>query len=384
MQIIEKQTRNKGVVFQYKESFMDNGRRVVVSVTLDAKTKAAQKRAGIMLWEKYQNRGKKKNPVAQKDVTVSEACRTWEDSVKQRIKVQTHINHEIYIKKLLSGLPDGFRLADFTPDLAEKIVNHMYYQEKLSHGYVYQILAIIRNVMKFAASQGFPVDAGKFSGIRLQKRAATRAEIEKRSGKFLDSSELKECLRQLREINERIAYACEFQSLTGLRVGEMLALRQQDIHLDAKTIDINGTITRHSGQGFFRDTPKNIYSVRTIAINRRCAEIVQWFMTDNKRLDAWTKTYQEQGYIFTSIHGLPIESQVFNSALKRVHINGKTLSTHIFRHTHISMLASMNIPLRAIMQRVGQNNPNTTMQIYTHVTESMQKELSEKLDRLAI
>lgn len=48
------------------------------------------------------------------------------------------------------------------------------------------------------------------------------------------------------------------------------------------------------------------------------------------------------------------------------------------------MLAAMGVPLKAIMQRVGHNKPDTTLGIYTHVSESMQKELCEKLDRISV
>ena len=48
------------------------------------------------------------------------------------------------------------------------------------------------------------------------------------------------------------------------------------------------------------------------------------------------------------------------------------MTTHIFRHTHISLLAEEGVPLKAIMQRVGHNDPTTTMSIYTHVTKDME------------
>lgn len=44
----------------------------------------------------------------------------------------------------------------------------------------------------------------------------------------------------------------------------------------------------------------------------------------------------------------------------------------------------MNVPLKAIMNRVGHNDPNTTLQIYTHVTDIMRKELTEKLEKMSI
>ena len=44
----------------------------------------------------------------------------------------------------------------------------------------------------------------------------------------------------------------------------------------------------------------------------------------------------------------------------------------------------MGVPLKAIMQRVGHHNPNTTLSIYTHVTDAMQEEVVEKLNTMSI
>ncbi len=97
-----------------------------------------------------------------------------------------------------------------------------------------------------------------------------------------------------------------------------------------------------------------------------------------------SQTYHDYGYIFTTRSGAPYNIQFINRLLRKIDIPGKKISTHIFRHTHISMLAEMNVPLKAIMNRVGHNDPNTTLQIYTHVTDIMRKELTEKLEKMSI
>ena len=48
------------------------------------------------------------------------------------------------------------------------------------------------------------------------------------------------------------------------------------------------------------------------------------------------------------------------------------------------MLAAMGVPLKAIMKRVGHNDPKTTLAIYTHVTESMEKQLQDSLKKMSI
>ena len=60
----------------------------------------------------------------------------------------------------------------------------------------------------------------------------------------------------------------------------------------------------------------------------------------------------------------------------------KPVSTHTFRHTHISILTESNVPLKAIMERVGHNEPRTTLAIYTHVTDEMKQEVNAAITNM--
>ncbi|MBN4913237.1 tyrosine-type recombinase/integrase [Staphylococcus sp. EG-SA-13] len=55
--------------------------------------------------------------------------------------------------------------------------------------------------------------------------------------------------------------------------------------------------------------------------------------------------------------------------------NSNFIINHIFRHSHITLLAEMGIPLKVTMDRVGHNDHDTTIKIYSHVSEKMSKEL---------
>ena len=77
--------------------------------------------------------------------------------------------------------------------------------------------------------------------------------------------------------------------------------------------------------------------------------------------------YTSEHYIFTTGKGGPIDIAFANKILRSIHYH-KRLSTHIFRHTHVSLLAESGVSLKAIMARVGHNDPATTMAIYTPVS----------------
>lgn len=52
----------------------------------------------------------------------------------------------------------------------------------------------------------------------------------------------------------------------------------------------------------------------------------------------------------------------------------------MLRHSHISLLVEMNIPIKAIMERVGHSSEKMILQVYSHVTKNMRKELRVKLN----
>lgn len=63
---------------------------------------------------------------------------------------------------------------------------------------------------------------------------------------------------------------------------------------------------------------------------------------------------------------------------------GKRITTHTLRHTHISMLALFDVSHKTIMERVGYTDHKTALQIYTHVTQKMNDKMMDNLERVII
>lgn len=395
---ITEKTNSKGTRYMYRERFTDErmGKKVLVSVTLNSNSRHAQKMAAEMLREKFQNKmnaTQNEQAVRLESLTLAAVCEEWVTTSDLTVKELTRRNHRAVIRKMLSLLPPDILFQDFTPAMAEKIINTLYYLDCLSCNYVNGLLVLMKAVMKYAKKAGYIQDITDFVEIRLKKRPVTPDELKKKDNKFLDQNELHSCLEQLSKLNYRISLAMEFISLTGLRGGELLALRREDVDLEKRQLKVTGTLvnTRRNGDELQRGTPKNIYSYRTVDLNTRAVQILEWFYTDNKRQELWGRhgnslcsMYKDRGYIFTTRTGEPYNLPYIDRLLRQIEIPGKHISTHVFRHTHITLLAAMGVPLKAIMRRVGHNKAETTLGIYTHVTDEMQKEVCVKLDRLTI
>lgn len=397
---IEKRNNTSGAVrYRYREIFAHpkTGEPITVSVTLNSNSRHAQKEAALLLREKFEEKVTVSVVSVDKKLealTVHDLADEWAAYTAPMVKEETVLNHQNYINRIKKAIPETLRFMDLTPSDVEKVVYDMYYTEMLSFSYSKGTLTTFKSILRYARKTGYfriavemglPYTIMDFEEVQLKRRPATPKELQNLSNKFLDRDELKAALIQLRRINERVSLAMEFIALTGVRCGELLALRLQDYDREAANININGTLVkvRKNGDEAQRGTPKNIYSYRDVHLSPRAVEIIEWFYLENKRLKWKNPAYRDKaGYIFTTTTGNPYNIQYINRQLRAVHIEGKKLSTHIFRHTHISILAENGAPLKAIMQRVGHNDPNTTLSIYTHVTNTMKESCNKMVDAI--
>ena len=378
---IEEIQNSKGTRYKYCERFtLPNGSTKKISITLNSNSRYAHKQAIIELQKKQDETLKTLG--INKVTTFYDVAMMWLDYTKPTIKLSTHINHELHVKKVFKYLEKSTLIKDVTPLVIEGILQQIYYIENLSYSYMRSIFVTIKAIYKHAKRKGIISTMIDFDDVEIKKKPFSHTDIAKRQNKFLDADELKEVIEELTKHDSRIGLLFEFMSITGLRIGELLALRLCDYDKEKATININGTIQFQyvNSSDAKRGTPKNIYSVREITLCNRGVQILNSIITDNKRRELWFEGYTDNGYIFTTARGNPYDLQFLNRMLKKVHIEGKTLTTHIFRHTHISMLAELGVPLKSIMQRVGHNDPNTTLGIYTHVTQSMQDDVIAKLN----
>ena len=378
---VETLTNSKGTRYKYCERYeLPNGETRKVAITLNSNSTYARKQASIELQNKIKDVIKQLH--LDPNITMYEVAQLWLEHTEPTVKIATHINHTLHVKKIFTYINTSSPLVKVTPIMLENMIHNVYYKEELSYYYAKSILTTVRAIFRHAKRRRIIQDIHEIEDISIKKKPFTHTEIAKKQNKFLDAVELKSVLAQLTKLAPRVALLIEFMSLTGLRIGELLALRYCDYDEKKATININGTLQYFykNGSDIKRGTPKNIYSVRDVTLDARCVKILNSIITDNKRQSLWFKGYEEQGYIFTAKRGNPYDMQYINKLLKQVHIEGKHLTTHIFRHTHISILAELGIPLKAIMQRVGHNDPATTLSIYTHVTQHMKNDIVEKLN----
>ena len=99
-------------------------------------------------------------------------------------------------------------------------------------------------------------------------------------------------------------------------------------------------------------------------------------------------SWHHNGYDFVFVStrqpGNPLRYNTVSSCTKRIgnKLGISRLHVHMFRHTHVSILAEAQVPLSAIKERLGHTNDKTTEQIYLHITKKFKAEAAEKFEAI--
>lgn len=371
---------------RYKDPYTEKLKRV--SVTLTSKSNQAKKQAMMELQEKINVKISNQN---EHKVTLANLYEEWIEIYKQKVKEQTYLTSVSLYKAVELRIDTSVLINNLTSSYIQKFLNDFYYKENYSHSYTDAIRSLFRNMFEYAKQVGF-VEYNIIKDVKIERKKATIEEHEKVTQKYLEPDELELVIEELRNLKHssnasQYAEIAEVLSKTGLRYGELAALKIEDY--DGTTLDVNKTLFYNysKAQDGLTTSPKNVFSNRKIPISNETKAIIDKWISQNELNKAINSKYNDMGFLLAAPNGDSVPPFSMNRVLRNLSTKlkeqgklNKRLSTHIFRHTHISLLAEMGINQKAIMSRVGQVNPLTTLKIYTHVTKKVEQDLIDKLN----
>lgn len=182
--------------------------------------------------------------------------------------------------------------------------------------------------------------------------------VRSRKPEILNENECTNLSRQIVQQSVSEAAAILFCLNTGLRLGEVCALRWADIDFEAKTLTVSHTVQRVTQNGksvLLLQSPKTEAGKRTIPLT---AEII--LMLQNR------KRKHKQEYVFGS--NKPLEPRTlqyrFAALLKKCNISRRNF--HSLRHTFASRFVALGGDVKSLSEILGHANVRTTMQLYVH------------------
>lgn len=223
------------------------------------------------------------------------------------------------------------------------------------------------------AALGQAVEWGK-----LGRNPASKAKLPRESKKEMQVFN-KEQIQALLTFVEGHKLECivTLALATGMRQGELLALRWSDIDLERKMVQVQRTLTYIPGQGLKESETKTDSGRRSIVLadhaiavikKHRAAQLEQRHMAGNK--------WREHGLVFCSIYGTHTWSANVRHAFVRLLHDAELpiIRFHDLRHSCATALLCMGVHPKVVQEILGHSSVAITMNIYSHVLPSIQQE----------
>lgn len=387
---LPKNVRERNGRYTYRYSIPDplTGKRVQKETSAFSTPRAAEQ-AGIKILAEILAG----TYVAVKDLSFSEWSEQWLElyAGSGKYKNKTIDNRRSSLK-VANRLIGWAKLKDITRLQYEKMLADM-----KEEGYSKSSIELVHVACKMMFKKAVQLELIKDNitidaEVPIFKRTVKQIEEEEDIPEFLEKEELAKLLSIAKEFgNIQHYHMLYLLAYTGMRIGELCALKINDIDFVNKYISITKTLyDRNAQNDYVLNSPKTDSSIRKIDFSTSVSQILnaQIAWRNEYKMSERMNFYNEEHFLFVNTRkypGYPESSNYFrlyfDKMLQLANLP-KNLSPHSLRHTFTSLMAEAGVELPAIQRLLGHKNDKITLDVYLHVTKQRKREAVDRLDAL--
>lgn len=311
-------------------------------------------------------------------ITVGEYLDKWlEVAAKPRLRARTFDDYRSYLGRYIRPAIGKRKLSSVSPLDIQAVYSAME-RKGLTGRTIRYAHAILASAFKQAVKWQI-----------LQTNATSMVELPKIVRREMSVLSREECAKFLEEARTDRWYVVFSLALaSGMRPEEYLGLQWKDVDLASGTITIQRALVwSRKGGGWTLEEPKTSKSRRTIPLP---ASVVRELAAHRrKQLEERIKlgsAYQNAGFVFATEIGTPLLTsnltrRHFKPILERARLS-KSIRLYDLRHTCATLLLLANTSPKVVAERLGHSTVVLTLDTYSHVLPSMQKDASDQLERM--
>ena len=311
--------------------------------------------------------------------------RMWLDTyMKNSLKQSTYTSYKGYIEKHIATAFPYLKLKDLSSKLLQDFYNYKLTQEGLSPKTIANLHRCLHKAMKQAVLEHY-IDFNPCDAVNLPRNEKPQIEILTREEQ-----------QRLIITSYRFRYGVfiRLTLATGLRLGELLGLRWEDIDIKKNLLSVRRTLNRlpkvdYNGTGNSTEVviqePKTKNSVRSIPLMQVILnELLQWKnvqLADSRTAGA---LYTDSGFIVTNQTGGYIEPRTFkdyyDEMLQAAGLGHYTF--HALRHTFATRALEQGMNAKTLSTLLGHYSVSFTLDTYTHVLDCQKHEEMQLMEDL--
>jgi integrase len=370
-----------GSIHKYQTKAGKTKYMIMVEIGMDTKGKRKQKKisgfntkkeAQIALVE-AQSELNKGTYIEPKKMQYRAFVEEWFRTKQKSLGKQTIGVHKMYLDKYILPFLGNMSLAALKTIHINNFINDMH-DKGYSPSTIKKAVNIIKNSLEYAIDiEILSKNVAKKATLPKEEKNEMQAWNEEEVNKFLKVAK-----------NDRMYPLFYLALMSGLRQGELLGLRWKDIDLENHILTINQVLA-HNGKDIIKGA-KTKAGNRTINLSESTIQVLKAHrktVLEEKLLNG--KSYQDQDLVFctqmgTPVHPSNLRNRVFNKLIEVAEV--PKIRFHDLRHTHATLLLSKGVNVKVISERLGHSNIKITLDTYSHVLPTMQKDAIDKLDSM--
>lgn len=308
-----------------------------------------------------------------KTLTVEAYLDRWlADSVKPRLRPRTYDSYAETCRRYIVPAIGAVRIAklerahiqrmvaDLTArgDLSPTTVRYSYSVLRIALGRAMKDGVVIRNVAEL-------VDPPRKATVEMRPLTADQVRV------LIEAT-----------ADDRLGPLYALAVATGMRQGELLALRWDDVDLEARTLDVRHSLRRGSRE---LAEPKTQRGRRRLVLGESAVHALRTQQSRQRRARlAAGRSWHDEGLVFTTAEGRALDganvTHTLQTALERAKLPRQRF--HDLRHANATLLLEAGEELAVISRTLGHSDLSTTADVYAHLTRSMQERSAARMDAI--
>lgn len=309
------------------------------------------------------------------NLTLGEYLDRWlNTSVRGTVRQSTFDRYEIALRVHIKPALGNLKLKKLAP-----VHLQGFYQDRLDAGCAPASVYKLHAVLHKALSQAL-----KWNMVpRNIAEVVTAPRPAPEEMRTLSREESRRLLRAAQ--GERLEALYVLAIHTGMRQGELLALKWQDIDLENATLSVRRTLTKRGGRLLLGE-PKTKKSIRTITLTECAVQALQGHLRRQmEHIEQVGDLYQDRGLIFTSevgtlINPTNLRKRSFAPLLKKAGV--PRVRFHDLRHTCATLLLGSNVHPKYVQELLGHANIAITLDTYSHVIPGMGDHTARAIEQM--
>lgn len=306
-----------------------------------------------------------------KSVLFSEIAKEWYELKRLNVKESTLARYKSVLENHIIPLLGTYYISLISPKIIQDYLNQLK-SKGFSAKTVNDVLIVIKNIFKFAELKGIRIN------VALNTITVKQMKNRIETLTALDENKLRHYLLEHMDNKNLGILLCLF---TGIRIGELCALKWSDIDIKEKIISIDKTMIRiqrtldckMSKTKVVITSPKSEDSKRIIPISDSLIKILGSFKQN------------KTAYILTGFVDKYIEPRNmqyhFKSVLKKCGI--KNYKFHTLRHTFATRCVENGFEIKSLSEILGHSSIKITLDRYVHTSIDLKRKEMEKLNFLS-